>query len=1614
MRKYIFWIIIMAIGIIAVLAAYFLGQTGEIPLAQAAYAQMNPTVYDDGGVDINSAFTISFESPVSAAQIRKFLSVEPFLELGMHQGKNNQEVLVVPSEPLAPNTLYRFKLNSEGGNLGFAFQTKAPLEIKGVFPADKSLDIPLDTSIRVIFNTANNANCQPYFKIEPKTEGRFEFNGRTVSFIPEGPLAPETIYTVTALAGWPLSGSSILLEESYQFQFETAPKNGEGGAQIKLSMAGQSFLPGELPFFRLDNLDNPDSGNFANVKIYAYEDPKSYGEALLKDIQNLPAWSRKAENSSLSDFNLLRPVMERDLPLIEGEGCHYLVLPEDLPLGHYALDMSLGDINRRLHFQVSALKAFVQPGIEETLIWLKDSKTGNSLGGRKIRELIGGDSSLTGEDGIALIKGVSPQGFAIYYIEDIKDKGNALVLSQRSASPLNKGLPNGLTVYLYTDRYYYQNNDTLKFWGIIKAPPGEETVLPELKMALYGHLEQEGIINESPLELIGNTFSGEFDLRNFNNGGYSLGLIGGGEIFARRDFLVEEPFAPQYKLEITGPEKAIFCGEDLVFKIILRDFENRGVPGIRLDYRLLDGEKGSINTDKNGRANLVLSPQSYNQGDGHEDISGLNPKELKTLKVSATTPNGLKLEALASALILKSPVEIESRAGIIRGRGIFKWEIYLADTEKVEFNPAAILKDGDFKKDPLAGQKIKAEIFRLEIKEEIPGLKEGVGPDTGYKEEKLKIAEKELITNAQGRAYLELNLPEKLRPDFKYLICLKSLGGEDFKLEYYFYPWLKNSSGPYYIALDKPEGYIEGESFTAVFSEGDAGDLRTGELRSEELKGDFLFYNQNAPGDNYQAGKAPEYTGVFEAGEYSCLCGVYFDGRNFNPAKAALIKNKNALPGLNISILADKATYSPGERGKITIEVRDENNKPIEADLHLRIAPAAALAGDDGGGFTEIFSLPGERADLPKPLLSHEDWQTKPHEYRLQGPAPEYFGESVNNNVPLFSGAKTDKEGVFELEFTAPAQAGKYIISGLSYNKDNQDFKTGAGESFFEVKSAFSLGIIANSHYINGDSPTIFLKAVGGPDQGVINYELLIEGPEGSSKLLASGEAEQTVKVDLGILAAGDYRIEASAFSPGGEKAKAGCSFAVKEDFIEIHHWESAPLEQGEVSFKGEGDSSLLIVSSPQRSIVLEDLWQAAGDISPRLENRIAKAAAQRLLKDYLGDELDILIETQDDDLRSYQNHDGGAAPLPGAASDLELSVKAAALGSYQFANEELSAYFTINSQNAQNNKDFALSLAGLAALDKPVLNEIKGLLNKENLSAEERLYLLWALAVAGDSQNAERQLKSLLAEKGEGLALCRQNGDLTPEQAYNCRLWIMMISSLYGDTEQWEAARNEVLEGSGMNNPASIEIVLASRAVLPRLKNEESAFSYNLENSGYKINLSPGEDFCLILSPDKLKTLSFKNVKGSPNITCLYKTPLANETFIAEGGEIGRYYSITSGGGQELKAGVMKIKIDYTLEEGLEPGWYYISDCLPGGLAPFEGEGLNPGQGVTPRLFSPGGQITSFMIYKEEGRELKGSHVYYAKVVSAGRFIARPAIITQGLNHKIIAKAEEKIIRIK
>ncbi|MDD4570219.1 MAG: alpha-2-macroglobulin, partial [Tepidanaerobacteraceae bacterium] len=323
------------------------------------------------------------------------------------------------------------------------------------------------------------------------------------------------------------------------------------------------------------------------------------------------------------------------------------------------------------------------------------------------------------------------------------------------------------------------------------------------------------------------------------------------------------------------------------------------------------------------------------------------------------------------------------------------------------------------------------------------------------------------------------------------------------------------------------------------------------------------------------------------------------------------------------------------------------------------------------------------------------------------------------------------------------------------------------------------------------------------------------------------------------------------------------------------------------------------------------------------------------------------------------------------------------------------------------------IAVYGLAALDEPVLTELEILSEQKDLTVKEQLYIALAFLEIGDEPSASKWMKTILEEKGEDLGTqLRINTGQDQDDILEATALASVISGGLNLDEQ-NKLQAYLLENSTKDILLYIEQLMFLKKTLPRLPEEAVSFDYWLEGKQEKVTLKPRETFPLLLSPEKLATLKFDNIKGRVGVTAVYPTafkPPSESTY--DEVKVTRSYEVSGKTGGPFDVNdIIKINISYEFGSKASDGPYIITDFLPAGLKIIErpyyhGEGDH----YTRYPVQIDGQKVIFAAYEKKNWHFN----YYARVINPGQFRAEPAIIQQMKSGKIYSVTKGDRMSIK
>jgi len=1063
----------IAFACLLVLIGAFLWNKADSPIdktsALAAEMSLKPMIFDTGGVDLETSFQLSSSEEVDLNLLEKSLTIEPTINFFLKSGEDNKEALVVPSQPLLANQVYKFSLAfAEEKTQSWAFQTKGEFRVLSTLPRDRSGGVPLDTGIEISFSHLNFSNIESFVEINPKVEGRWEVHKKTAVFVPKG-LKPTTLYTVKVKSDLKVEGSDCQLAQDYLFQFETqADPASTPKYEFYLFEDTYEYTVDENPVVGLRlhsraNNKKPD----VKVDLYKYQSAEEYLKALQKR-DKIPEWAYFSRRNYQEDTVGLEKALEFTAPIMEQyEG--YLVFPEKLPAGFYLAQASVDEASVQIWLQVSNLGIYSVVAEDKTLVWVNNLIGGSPVQGAQVLSYGDGEKGVTDKEGVAILNSPAVDSGSSYFVISQGDQqavgGEASRGFYDNNWEKNRKIREQYWKYLYLDRGLYKPDDTVFFWGLVKPRESNVKELAKVKLEITkSDMGKATTIISEEIEVKNYSLSGSIKLPNLSPGYYSLVLKDGENSLKEMGFEVQTYTKPAYQIEVTPLKKVLFVGEDANFDVSATFFEGTGAANMQLNYHI--GKSGSITTDAEGKAVINYRPQ-YNEHNSiirHEEIY-----------LQAKLPESGEITASAPFIVLNNDLMLEAEGKIEEGQGIVDIEVNHVTLDKYQQGEVEFWDNGAFKGEPAPNQQVTTKVYRDVWEKVADGeyydfINKKVQKRYSYNYRKEFITEGSITTDALGKGSFMFAAEE----DQFYRVELSTLDsrgnlatrellvqGPRFSREY-DYQW-------YYLGSNKDTNkYKVGEEVLLT--------LKNNEIPLPDRNNGFLFMDTRQGLREHRLQDTGVYQSTFakELIPNNYVKGVYFDGRYYHEASEFLVAFDENEKALDMEVTTDKTEYRPGEKVNLKVQVKDLKGQPVQAIVNLNLVDEALYALRDQNA-NILYKLYNDH------LGSGIRRTTMTHKMPPMGGGAEHGGEGGSERKDLrdavfFATLTTDNNGKAESSFTLPDNLTSWRLTSQAVTEDLKAIDT--VENII-VKLPFFVDITLNDRYLSGDEPVVFLRSFG-------------------------------------------------------------------------------------------------------------------------------------------------------------------------------------------------------------------------------------------------------------------------------------------------------------------------------------------------------------------------------------------------------------------------------------------------------------------------------------------------------------------------------------------------------
>ncbi len=944
-------------------------------LIDPVYAEDNfsveATASDSLGVESDTAFMIKSKDVIEDPDLlRKNITLSPESEFDF-EVVSGQEFKVTPKQTLQDRTVYNLKINSAYINsrgltverdYSWAFQVKDRFKIYGTLPRDQVDGVPTNMGIEIYFSHEGYHNFEKHVSIVPAVKYKFEKHGRTLVLVPDQ-LQPGTVYTVTVDQDLPIENSDERLDRDFVFQFET--KRDEDDSPYRsfgISKNYGEFSPRTTPYFQVYEYGNGSRTKY-QVAVYNLGGLENY-RSLIEKKAEIPEWASYQSSRATVDLGGASKVMETEMSTTESESGYskYLVLPESLDVGFYALEVRTPDDRiEQAFFQVSDIAAYINVLQDRTLVWLKDIQTGASIDGATVKLAGSGREFSSDREGLVVFDTDELKTVEVNYYDEIDQKVKDSIIvehgSERALFSLggSKESKSSYWVLLKKDRSVYRTDDTVRLWGFLQDRDGrslenEDISLKLVKNEYRNYYLEPLVLQQEKVELdAGGTFSAEFELRDLKSGYYFVELYAGDQFVNREYIEVQDYFKPEYQIEVTPEKYAVYGGEDINLKLETSFFEGTPVPYLDLS---VDGK--NVITDKQGEASAGIGTlegncsksSNYCQSVSHRTIKAY-PTKAELGEVSGSTRVVVaRFDTLGSVRVNELD---DDSAEITTKFEYFNFDKINGGEGNIYYDyHGPVRTDVDF----------RAEIYEVGYeKQEIGTYYDFINKLTrkrySYHSYKNKVGEYSGNTGGNGEHRHQFNLDKD--KNYRIKVFARDTRGRSFFTSVYYSRYKSDFDNDFYELEIKDKQTTDDKDLNeySIGEQVKVGFVNNGEQLAETSKNDFLYLKMQRGLRDFRVSADSQYGFKFSEQDMPNLRlkGVWFDGDTFHSTyenrwyassdSGYIIKVAENDRELTIEVSSDKQAYKPGQEATLHISVKDREGKGVRSGFNISLVDEA-------------------------------------------------------------------------------------------------------------------------------------------------------------------------------------------------------------------------------------------------------------------------------------------------------------------------------------------------------------------------------------------------------------------------------------------------------------------------------------------------------------------------------------------------------------------------------------------------------------------------------------------------------------------------------------------------
>lgn len=1421
---------------------------------------------DKQGLDKTSVFQLTSKEEINEAFIRDKLKIIPDQDYKIERLSSTIHN-IIPSSDLKDDKIYQIRINDQDYNYSWAFQTKKKFEVEGTLPTDLSSFVPSNSGIEIYFTLSGLDDLDDFFEIKPQVEGKFIYKDKTAIFVPDK-LEENLTYRVTIKKGYGLKDSGQKLEEDYSFTFNTKKQK---YAQVYFDRPLTNIYENRVKV--IEAYVNNENLEF-DINIYQY-DHADYFAASMNDFAETGKFFKDGPED-IEGLSFLSSLKQKPNIVYKYNNPKGIFELPDLAKGYYLLEFSTDEGEKNYHFlQVNNMLVYY--GIFTNQIVVMASDGADSKGIVDAGVVINGEHlGFTDNNGMLIIEKdtsvyenktislrVEAKGFNDFVYADSLYFYDYYYRSQYEAYKYLR--------YIDTDRPVYLPTDTINVWGFARHRDDKSLnkVKIELVEANTGLVFDEKILD---LTSIG-TYQTEFEIKNATSEYFQINVYDNDLLISTKYISISKYTKPLYRVKGEFDKKFVYSGENINYKVNANFFDGNPLPGLEMNF-------GGFPTSYSGSIDYGQMDSSLKLNDKGEAVIKINTN----IKSDSWRPVSIRTTLWNAKAEDKSVGHMDTFEIFPHHEMV---EIQQNDTDKPQ-NIDILLHEldislydskyyGGYEKlrgKPLSGSVLvtitESYYERYKKGEHYDYINKVNVIDYGFKHiENIVFNEMRDISDGYG----SIEIPD-FNPQRTYKIAAEYMSERGPIREY-------THVGTYYRFYERPYYYLE------------LADDKESYRLNDNIKLNLMYMEENVESSDkdklillimrnglldYKITDTTSLSFDFKEDYIPnvMINSIYFKNGYMYPVEfLGSLYYDTTERQIHFEVTTDKEDYRPGQEVVLNIKTRDENNKPISADVNISVVDEA------------YFALFEKRVDTLNSLYQGT-WNTGLNVSYLSnidlgmdsGNGAERGGGGDNydgfrdefQDTSIFKTITTDKNGNGQIKFILADNLTSWRIT---YQGISDKLYAGSGTKNISVSLPFFLDMIMGDEYLKDDKISASFRVFGkeAKESQEVNYEVKIISKETGKELkfAQTGIIGDYTNIEFGKLNEGSYEIYAyAAYEDFEDGIKE--EFRVLDSLVYFNNTTYYKLAEDTVLDKVYSNPVITLYNE-SRSDFYRSLDSILSAYGKRIDQTVCSMLAAKYINKYFETDLYFNEDALIDEINRYERETtGGYSLFTYSSTDAEITAKLMNLTDDEYLRLKSRTYFKNILANPDYSSKISPALWGLATFKEPVLLTIYDLLESQELEIRDKIYLSLALAELGDLNSARKYYNEFTENfKEAGDYLYFESGADENYKYYENYELTALVSILGCKLQDYETS--DRLFKYIYNNPSRFTlsnfeqlIYIINRDIMKLDEIKDLFGQVTVSSEGkdktYKLKLFDRESFSV--TKDKIQDVKFKDIKGS------------------------------------------------------------------------------------------------------------------------------------------------------